>query len=89
MRFQSRKRAGVSSIVGSIFFVLIMIVSIASLVTIFNSFTAYNQQVTKASNSNLQVADTQLSVTGGQFGAFPPSTTSNYNVASNGRRSAT
>jgi len=57
-----------------------MIVAIASLVTIFNSFTAYNQQVTKASNSNLQAADTQLSVTGGQFGAFPPSSPSNSNV---------
>ena len=81
MRFVSRRRAGVSSIVGSIFFVLIMIVAIASLVTIFNSFTAYNQQVNKVSNSNLQAADTQLSVTSGQFGAFPPSTTSNFNVA--------
>ena len=59
-----------------------MIVAIASLVTIFNSFTAYNQQVTKASDSNLQAANTQLSVTGGQFGAFPPSSPSNSDVAS-------
>ena len=81
MRFMSRRRRAVSSIVGSIFFVLIMIVAIGSLVTIFNSFTAYNQQVNKASNSNAQAADTQLSVTSGQFGAYPPSTTSNFNVA--------
>src|SRR5271169_2691490 len=58
-----------------------MIVAIGSLVTIFNSFTNYNNQVNQASNSNLQAADTELSVTSGQFGAFPPSTTSNYNVA--------
>ena len=80
MRFTS-KRPGVSSIVGSIFFVLIMIVAIASLVTIFNSFTGYNQQVTKAGNAAAQVAQTQLSVTSGQFGSYPPSTTSNFNVA--------
>jgi hypothetical protein len=81
MRFLSRRRAGVSSIVGSIFFVLIMIVAIASLVTIFNSFTSYNSQVNKASNSNLQAGDTDLAVTSGQFGAIPPSSPSNFNVA--------
>jgi hypothetical protein len=81
VRFLSRRRAGVSSIVGSIFFVLIMIVAIASLVTIFNSFTSYNSQVNKASNSNLQAGDTDLAVTGGQFGAIPPSSPSNFNVA--------
>ena len=81
MRYAARRRVAVSSIVGSIFFVLIMVVAIGSLVTIFNSFTSYNQQVTKASNANLQAADTELSVSGGQFGAFPPSTTSNFNVA--------
>lgn len=81
MRFVSRRRAGVSSIVGSIFFVLIMIVAIGSLVTIFNSFTNYNSQVNKASNSNLQAADTQLLVTSGQFGAFPPSSPSSPSVA--------
>jgi len=81
LRFVSRRRAGVSSIVGSIFFVLIMVVAIASLVTIFNSFTAYNQQVNKVSNANALVADTGLSITGGQFGAFPPSSPSNPSVA--------
>ncbi len=82
MRFVARRRAGVSSIVGSIFFVLIMIVAIGSLVTIFNSFTAYNNQVNQASNSSLQAADTQLSVNTGQFGPYPTSTTpfSNFNV---------
>ena len=80
MRFVRRRRAGVSSIVGSIFFVLIMIVAIASLVTIFNSFSSYNSQVTKNGNANLQATNTALSVTSGQFGAFPPSTTSNFNV---------
>jgi hypothetical protein len=75
LRFLARRRAGVSSIVGSIFFVLIMVVAIGSLVTMFNSFTAYNQQVTGASNSNQQAAETQLSVTSGQFGEDPPSTT--------------
>lgn len=81
MRLGHRRRAGISSIVGAIFFVLIMVVAIASLVTIFNSFTSYNQQVNSAASSAAQVADTQLSVTGEQFGPFPPSTTSSYNVA--------
>jgi len=80
LRFLARRRAGVSSIIGSIFFVLIMIVAIGSLVTIFNSFTNYNSQVNQVSGSNLQAADTQLSVTSGQFGAFP-SAASNFNVA--------
>jgi uncharacterized membrane protein len=64
LRFVSRRRAGVSSMVGSIFFVLIMIIAIASLVTIFNSFTSYNGQVTKAGNSQLAAVDTLLSVSG-------------------------
>jgi hypothetical protein len=81
MRFESRRRRGVSSIVGSIFFILIMIVAIASLVTIFNSFTGYNQQVNKASGANSQAEHTSLSITSNQFGPFPPSTTSNFNVA--------
>jgi len=83
MRFESRGRRGVSSIVGSIFFILIMVVAIASLVSIFNSFTGYNQQVNKASGSSTQAKQTSLSVTGSSFGAFPPSTTSNLNVAGN------
>ena len=81
MRFLSRRRRGVSSIVGSIFFILIMIVAIGSLVTMFNSFTAYNSQVSKAGNSESQQQDTELSVSSSSFGSFPPSTTSNYNVA--------
>ena len=58
-----------------------MVVAIASLVTIFNSFSAYNKQVNSASNSNAQVAATSLSVTGGQFGAYPPVSPSNPDVA--------
>src|SRR5437588_10131139 len=83
MRYHPSDRPGVSSIVGSVFFVLIMIVAIASLVSIFNSFTSYNGQVTKAGNSQAAAAETQLSISGSSFGAFPPSTTSNFNVASN------
>ncbi len=82
MRFLDRRRKGVSSIVGSIFFVLIMVVAIGSLVTIFNSFTNYNSAVNKASNAQNQIATTKLSITGETFGAYPPSTTSNYNVVS-------
>ncbi len=81
MRFVSRRRTGVSSIVGSIFFILIMIVAIGSLVTIFNSFTSYNTQVSQAGSAQVAAQDTQLSVSNGQFGAFPPSSTSSFNVA--------
>jgi len=81
MRLESKRRPGVSSVVGSIFFILIMVVAIASLVTIFNSFTGYNQQVNKASGSSTQAKQTSISITSSQFGAFPPSTTSNFNVA--------
>jgi len=83
MRLESRRRPGVSSVVGSIFFILIMIVAIASLVSIFNSFTGYNQQVNKASGSSTQAKQTSISITSSQFGAFPPSSPSTFsgNVA--------
>src|SRR2546425_1675073 len=84
MRFRSGKRPGISSIIGSIFFVLIMIVGITSLVSIFNSFTAYNTQVNKAGNAQVQAQGTSLSISSSSFGAFPPSTTSNFNVATTG-----
>ena len=71
MRFLSRRRAGVSSIVGSIFFVLIMVVAIASLVTIFNSFSSYNNAVNKADNANVQASDTELSITGSTLRVVP------------------
>src|SRR2546425_2192710 len=84
MRFRSGKRPGISSIIGSIFFVLIMIVGITSLVSIFNSFTAYNTQVNKAGNAQVQAQGTSLSISSSSFGAFPPSTTYNFNVATTG-----
>src|SRR5712691_367778 len=80
LRCRSSKRRGVSSIIGSIFFVLIMIVGITSLVSIFNSFTAYNTQVNKGGKAQ----GTSLSISSSSFGAFPPSTTSNFNVATTG-----
>jgi len=69
MRYRSSRRSGVSSIVGSIFFVLIMIVAIASLVTIFNSFTAYNGTVERGSAANLQSQETSLAFPSFQFGS--------------------
>lgn len=80
MRYREGKPA-VSSVVGSLFFVLIMIVSMGALASIFNSFTAYNNTVNKVGNSQVQADNTLLSVSGSSFGAFPPSTTSNFNVA--------
>ncbi len=80
MRYRERRPA-VSSVVGSLFFVLIMIVSIGALVSIFNSFTSYSNTVNKVGNSQVQAENTLLSVSGSSFGSFPPSTTSNFNVA--------
>ncbi len=58
-----------------------MIVATTSLVSIFNSFTAYNNTVNEVSSSQVQALNSALSVSGSSFGAFPPSTTSNFNVA--------
>lgn len=65
----SNRRRGVSSVVGAIFFVLIMIVAIGSLVTIFNAFTSYNSQVTDAQAAALKSQETSLAFDGFQFGS--------------------
>ncbi len=62
-------RRGVSSIVGSIFFIMIMLVSISALVSIFNSFTSYNGAVGGASAANLQNQQTTLTFPSFQFGS--------------------
>ena len=82
-------RPGVSSIVGSIFFILIMLLSMASLATIFNSFTSYNKTRAGVNNAEVQASATQLSIASSTFGSFPPSTTSNFNVATGCSTSST
>jgi hypothetical protein len=69
-------------VVGSLFFVLIMIIGIGALVSIFNSFSTYTNTQNNVVSSRIQAQTTTLSVSAASYGAFPPSTTSNFNVAS-------
>jgi hypothetical protein len=58
-----------------------MLVAIGTLVTLFRSFTAYQQGVRSADEEQLLRQETQLSLSGLQFGAAPPSTPTNFDVA--------
>lgn len=82
-----RHRRGISSIIGTIFFVLILIIALTMFTTIFNSFSAYQNAVNQKEQAEIQNGQTQLTAAM-QFGSpIVPSGSSNppaFNVNSIG-----
>ena len=68
-RFRSQKKRGVSSIIGMVFFVLIIFIAFTALTLIFNSFVAYNNTVISANRKILLDQQTSLSISGFTFGS--------------------
>jgi hypothetical protein len=85
--WKNRRRRGISSIIGTIFFVLILIVAFAMFITVFNSFSAYQSAVVQRDQNENIIQQTQLA-SAMQFGSpIIPSGTSNpptFNVNSIG-----
>jgi hypothetical protein len=57
---KTRRRRGISSIIGTIFFVLILIVAFAMFITVFNSFSTYQNAVVQKDQAEIQNQQTQL-----------------------------
>jgi hypothetical protein len=64
-----RERRGISSIVGALFFVLIVLVALTGFATVFNSYSGYQKAVSSADAAKTQAAETSLSLLGPQFGS--------------------
>ncbi len=63
-----RRRRGISSIIGTIFFVLILIIAFAMFITVFSSFSTYQNAVVQRDQTEIQNQQTQLS-SAMQFGS--------------------
>jgi len=68
--FRSKKRRlGVSTVIGSLIFVLILVTGLTTIATVFSYYNNYNSQLLQYDQSALQRGETSLSLTGLTFGA--------------------
>lgn len=67
-RFRRKKRS-VSTVIGSLIFVLILVAGLTTIYTIFSYYNAYNAQLLQYDQSQVQREETSLSITGFTFGA--------------------
>jgi trimeric autotransporter adhesin len=67
-RFEKRKK-GISTVIGSLIFVLILITGLTTIATVFSYYNNYNSQLLQSDQSVLQRQETSLSVTGLAYGA--------------------
>jgi uncharacterized membrane protein len=66
---RSRKRKGVSTVVGTLFFVLVLFTAISFFVIMFNSFNNYTTTVKQMNEHQVQILDTRISITNFTFGS--------------------
>ncbi len=67
-RLRTRKRS-VSTVIGSLVFVLILFAGLTTTYTVFSYYNGYNQQLVQYNQSALQRDETSLSISGLTFGA--------------------
>lgn len=65
---KGRRRRGVSSVIGTIFFILVVFIVMAIIVTMFNSFYSFTKQDMGIQQMNQQRSETSLSDASFQFG---------------------
>lgn len=70
---RSRKRRGVSSIIGMVFFILIVFVAFTVISMMFSSFVSYTSTVNNTNRQELQNQETSLAIPGFAFGSQSPS----------------
>ena len=66
-----RNRSGISTIIGTLIFVLILMIGLTTIITIFGYYNNYNNQLLQYDHTVAQQDQTSLSVSGLSFGASP------------------
>jgi hypothetical protein len=66
-----RRRRGVSTIIGTLIFLLILMVAFYTFVTIFGYYNGYSQDVAKQEQEQQRFDETSLSISGFSFGSSP------------------
>ena len=65
----NKKKRAVSTVIGTLIFVLILVMGLTTIATAFNYYNSYNAQLIQYNQSSLQRAETSLSISGLTFGA--------------------
>ena len=66
-----KRRAGVSTVIGSLIFILILVAGLTTIMTVFGYFNTYNSQLLQYNQSALQRQETSLSINSFSFGSSP------------------
>ena len=82
MKRHRRNQRGISSIVGTLFFILIVLIALSVLMLIFNSFTGYANLVKQTNQQDLQNKETSLSISSFSFGTPTAITVGTSNTGS-------
>src|SRR5579872_1186099 len=69
--FRTRKRLGVSTVIGTLIFILILVTGLTTIMTVFGYFNSYNSQLLQYNQSALQRQETSLSINSFSFGSSP------------------
>src|SRR5579872_313736 len=64
-----KRKQGVSTVIGTLIFVLILFMGLATIATVFGYYNSYNSQLISYNQSSLQRQETSLTINGLQFGA--------------------
>ena len=68
--FRSKnRRLGISTVIGSLIFVLILLTGLTTIAAVFSYYNSYNSQLLQYNQSALQRGETSLSISGFTFGA--------------------
>src|SRR5580700_9982380 len=70
-KFGSRfkKKRGVSTVIGTLIFVLILVMGLGTIATVFGYYNSYNAQLIQYNQSSLQRGETSLTINNLAFGA--------------------
>src|SRR5579864_3060418 len=67
--FQYKRKRGVSTVIGTLIFVLILLMGLTTIATVFSYYNSYNSQLVQYNQSSLQRGETSLTINNLEFGA--------------------
>ena len=68
-RFRFKRKQGVSTVIGTLIFVLILLMGLTTIATVFSYYNSYNTQLVQYNQSSLQRGETSLTINNLAFGA--------------------
>lgn len=74
-KFKLRRRRGISTIIGTLIFLLILLVAFYTIVTIFGYYNDYTQAIAKSSQEQQANSETSVSINSFEFGSLPSNIT--------------